>query len=257
MQCEVNGETWACDVAGEGEALLLVHGLGGTANSWAPVSAAFANRFRIVTPDLPGAGRTAHGAALSVPGLAADLLALLDALSIARARVAGHSMGSLVALHLAMLAPDRVRDLVLLGPIAEPPDAARTALTARAGLARSAGMAPIAETICERGLSRETRAERPLVTGFVRELLQRQDAEGYALNCLALATAPGAEPARVTCPVLLVSGDDDGTSPPAGVAALAAALPAARRVSLPGCGHWTALEKPDETVAAMRAFYGA
>lgn len=255
MNLEINGHQMAVDTYGEGPALLLVHGLGGTSNFWAPVVAALAPTMRVIVPDLPCAGRSALDPAVSFESLARDLLALLDALGIESAHVAGHSMGSIVCQHLAALAPTRVRDLALLGPLAELPDAARPALEARAAAARQDGMAPIADVVCERGLSAETKARRPVTVGFVREMMLRQSAEGYALHCLALAVGRRAEPARVTCRVLLISGDDDTTAPPASVAALAASLPDATVEMLAHCGHWTAVEKPAEVQAALQRYY--
>lgn len=225
LNVEINSHRLAVDVHGEGAALLLVHGLGGTGNFWAPVVAALAPTMRVIVPDLPCAGRSALDPTVSFASLARDLLALLDALGVESAHVAGHSMGSIVCQHLAVLAPARVRDLVLLGPLAELPDAARPALGARAAAARQDGMAPIADVVCERGLSAETRATRPVTVGFVREMMLGQNAEGYALHCLALAAGRRVDPARVSCPVLLIAGDEDTTAPPASVAMLAASLP--------------------------------
>jgi pimeloyl-ACP methyl ester carboxylesterase len=130
-------------------------------------------------------------------------------------------------------------------------------LEARAATAREQGMAPIAEAVCDRGLSAETKSARPVVVGFVREMMLRQSPAGYASHCLALAAGRRADPAAVSCRTLLVSGTEDTTAPPASVEAIAASLPAAEVVMLPGCGHWTAVEKPEEVVAAMRTFYGA
>lgn len=257
MDLELNGHRVTVDDHhSEGDdVLLLVHGLGGTANFWAPVVAAYAPTHRVIVPDLPGAGRSAPAPACSIDSLARDLLALMDALGVAAAHVAGHSMGSIVCQHLAALAPMRVLDLVLLGPLAELPDAARPALEARAQTARSEGMEPIATVVCERGLAAATKARQPVVVGFVREMVLRQPAEGYAAHCLALATGRRAAPATVRCPTLLVSGIEDTTAPPASVEALAAALPDARVELLTDCGHWTAVEKPREVVDAMQRFH--
>ena len=257
MDIDINGRRLAVDDYNPGGAgaLLLVHGLGGTSNFWAPVVAAYATTHRVIVPDLPGAGRSALDPTVSIESLAQDLIALLDALGIGLAQVAGHSMGSIVCQHLAARAPARVSDLVLLGPLAELPDAARPALEARAQTARQDGMAPIAEAVCERGLSAETRTTRPVTVGFVRELMLRQPPEGYALHCLALAAGRRALPAAVRCPTLLIGGREDTTAPPASVEALAASLPDARTVLLEGCGHWTALEKPREVVDAMQRFH--
>lgn len=255
MRYRVNARSIEADVWGEGPALLAVHGLGGTANFWAPIVAEFSANMTIIAPDLPCAARSDIDPDVSVSSLVADLLALLDELGIGKAHVAGHSMGSIVCQHLVASAPERVVDLVLLGAFAEPPEPARPALRARAELARSAGMGPIAETICDRGLSPETKRERPVVTGFVREMMLRQDPEGYALSCLALAEVTRAPAARIACRTLLISGTDDTTAPPAAVESLRDSLPDARSLILSGCGHWTAVEKPAEVCAAMRAFY--
>lgn len=257
MELELNGHRIVVDDHHpEGQdVLLLVHGLGGTSNFWAPVVAAYAPTHRVIVPDLPGAGRSATDATCSFESLARDLLALLDALDVGTVHVAGHSMGSIVCQHLAALAPARVLDLVLLGPLAELPDAARPALEARARTARSDGMAPIAAVVCERGLSAATKENQPVVVGFVREMMLRQPPEGYAAHCLALATGRRAAAAAVGCPALLVSGTDDTTAPTASVEALAAALPDARIEMLPDCGHWTVVEQPRDVVDAMQRFH--
>jgi len=114
MNIDSNGYQMVVDVHGAGPALLLVHGLGGTSNFWAPVVAALAPTMRVIVPDLPCAGRSALDPAVSLASLARDLLALLDALGVESAHVAGHSMGSIVCQHLVALAPARVRCPVLL-----------------------------------------------------------------------------------------------------------------------------------------------
>ena len=257
MILEINGRALAIDDIGSGEPLVLVHGLGGTANSWSPVVEAFRHSHRVVVLDLPGAGRSANDPRATIASLAADVLAVMEALGLSSAHLVGHSMGTITCQHLAASAPARVRDLVLLGPLAEPPDAARPALLARAESAQTDGMEAIADLICERGLAATTRARHPLVTGFVRELLQRQVPVAYAQHCRALAEAVRADATRVTCRALLISGTEDTTSPPASVAALEASLPKAQRIELPDCGHWTMLEQPAAVVAAMQRFYGA
>jgi len=257
MEYTINGRRLSVDVHGAGEPLLLIHGLGGTANAWAPVVAAFASRTQVIVPDLPGAGRSAPVSEVSIASLASDMLGLLDAMGLQSVHLAGHSMGTVVCQHMAVMAPTRVRDLVLLGPLAEPPEPARPALKARAETALASGMDGIAEVICERGLAPVTRERNPVVTGFVRELLQRQIPANYAAHCLALAEAQKADAAAIQCRSLLIAGLEDTTSPPASVAALAAAIAGAQHLELADCGHWTALEQPAAVVAAMQSFYAA
>ncbi|MBI2801185.1 MAG: alpha/beta fold hydrolase [Gammaproteobacteria bacterium] len=252
----INGKALAVDQKGAGAPVLLVHGLGGTSNFWAPVVAALAGVRQLIVPDLPSAGRSALDPQVSIASLVADLLALLDALGLDTVQLIGHSMGTIVCQHLAVRAPTRVSDLVLLGPLAEPPDAARPALRERAATVRKAGMAPVAEVICERGLSAATKAHNPIAAGFVREMLLGQNPESYAVSCLALAASTRAESKKITCETLLISGTEDTTSSVASVEALRDALPHAGAVFIPNCGHWTAVEMPLEVNATIGKFYG-
>ena len=237
-----------------GEAILLVHGLGGSANFWAPVIAAFDDSYYLIAPDLPCAARSDNDDKLSIESLTRDLITVLDELGINKAHVIGHSMGTIVCQHLAATVPDRVRSLALLGPMSEPPEAARAVIADRAALARREGMGPIADAIVAGGLSQKTRAEKPIAVGFVREVLLRQDPEGYALSCMALSAAQRAEFNHITCPSLLITGEDDLTSPPNAVRALAEQLPNARCEVLPACGHWTATEQPAAVVKLVGEF---
>src|SRR5690606_42029182 len=90
--------------------------------------------------------------------------------------------------------------------------------------------------------SEETRRDRPEVAAFVRELVMRQDAEGYARNCEALAAATDPGPIDPALPLLLVTGDRDRVGPPEVGAELADAHGNAVVEVLPGVGPWTALE---------------
>lgn len=251
---QVNGKEITVDDFGEGDALLCVHGLGGTSNFWRPVVTAFADSHRVIAPDLPSAGRSEIDPELCIRSLVQDLLALLDELGVDKVQLIGHSMGTIVCQHIAIAAPARISGMVLLGPLAAPPDAARPAIAERAEAARSDGMLAIANAIADAALSRETKAEKPNAQGFVREMLLRQPAEGYALSCLALSEAQAADASAIHCPVLLITGDQDGVAPEANVASLDKSLPHSEMHVLEGCGHWTLSERDAEVVQLMRDF---
>ncbi|MEO1080100.1 MAG: alpha/beta hydrolase [Pseudomonadota bacterium] len=252
---EINGKELVVDDFGEGEVLLCVHGLGGTSNFWRPVIAAFADRYRVVVPDLPSSGRSANDPQLSISSLCADLLALMDALRVRDFHLLGHSMGTIVCQHLAVAAPDRVKDLVLLGPLAEPPEPAREAIAQRAESARQNGMEAIANTIADVALAAETKREKPNAQAFVREMLLRQSPEGYAQSCIALAEANAADAASIAAPVLLITGDQDGVAPGANVSILDSALPDSEFHVLSHCGHWTLTERDEEVIPFIEGFY--
>lgn len=104
-------------VGGEGDPLLLVHGLGGGAGNWCEVVPELVLRHRVLAVDLPGHAESAvppRGA--TVDDFAAAAAAVLDAEGVSGATVAGHSFGGLVALRLAHRRPELVRALLLVSP---------------------------------------------------------------------------------------------------------------------------------------------
>jgi pimeloyl-ACP methyl ester carboxylesterase len=243
---------------GGGDAVLMIHGLGGTSSIWTALAPAF-QRHVTVRFDLPGSGRSHRvEGALSIDRFVQVALRALAAHGAARAHVVGHSLGTIVATHLAVREPKIVRSLALFGPLLAPPDAARTSIRARAEKARRegvAGMQEIADALVQAATSSETKAKRHVAVAFVRESLLRQDPDGYARTCDALAEAQPAEVARIRCPTLLVTGDDDVVAPPHAVRAMGEKIAGSQVEVLRGCGHWTPVEKPDECIDLLRRFY--
>lgn len=245
-------------VGGGGDAVLMIHGLGGTSNSWTPLLPAF-RRFHTLRFDLPGSGRSHRvEGPLSIERFVDAALRVLAAGGHERAHVVAHSLGTIVAAHLASREPKAVRSLALFGPLLAPPDPARAAIRARGEQARregAAGMQAIADVLVQAATSAETKAKRLAAVAFVRESLMRQDPEGYARSCAALADAQPADTQRIACPSLLVTGEEDGVAPPQAVRAMAEKIAGSRVEVLRGCGHWTPLEKPEECIELLRRFY--
>jgi 3-oxoadipate enol-lactonase len=250
-------ERVAVEVAGEGEPVLMIHGLGGTSNVWTPLLPALA-RYRTLRPDLPGSGRSDRvEGPLTIARFVDSMRRVCREAGVERAHVVAHSLGTLVAFHLALAEPALVRSLALFGPLAGPPDPARPAMRARAQAARHggvAGMQDLAETLLVSAMAGETRARRPLAVALVRELLMRQCPDGYARTCEALADAERADVARLACPTLLVTGDEDAIAPAQAVRHLGTRIAGSRVEILPRCGHWTPLERPDECTVLLRRF---
>jgi pimeloyl-ACP methyl ester carboxylesterase len=250
----------AVEIDGEGDAVLMIHGLGGSSNVWTPVLPALA-RFRTVRPDLPGSGRSDRvEGPLSIARFVQAMLRVAGDAGVERAHVVAHSLGTIVAFHLAAAEPRFVRSLALFGPLLAPADAIRPGIRARAEKARSegaVGMQEIANALVQAATSSETRAKRPVAAAFVREVLMRQPPDGYARTCDALADAQPADVSKITCPTLLVTGDEDAIAPAGSVRQIAERLPGCRLEILRGCGHWTTIEKPDECSDLLRRFYEA
>ena len=244
--------------AGGSDAALLIHGLGGTSNTWTSLLPALA-RFTAVRFDLPGSGRSHRvEGALSIDAFVGTCLRVLASRGLERVDVLAHSLGTIVAVHLAAREPKRVRSLALFGPLLAPPDAARPNIAARGQKARSegvAGMQAIADTLVQASTSAETKAKRHAVVAYVRESLMRQDPDGYARTCDALAAAQPADVGAIACPTVLVTGTEDGVAPPQAVRAIGEKIAGSQVEVLEGCGHWTPLEKSDECIDILRGFY--
>ena len=237
---------------GEGSAVVLVHGLGGDSNSFQTLMGALEG-YRVLRPDLPGAGRSALRPGLpGLKGLAGALRDALRAAGIARAHFVGHSMGALICQHIAAETPDLVVSLTLFGPILEPPAAARQGLQDRAEAARTGGMVGIADAVSTASVSAASREANPVTTAFVRESLMRQDPAGYASHCEALSAAQAAEHGAIRCPTLLVAGEHDPVAPVAMVQALEAAIADATLEIIPGIAHWMMVEAPQRSAELLR-----
>jgi 3-oxoadipate enol-lactonase len=242
------------EAGGKGETLILVHGLGGTVNTWYPQTQVLTRDLRVFCYDLAGSGRSAVADGISIATHVEDLLWVMAQTGTNRVHLAGHSMGTIVCQHLAAKEPDRIASMVLVGALPEPPEPARNALRERAAKARLEGMRGIATTIASAGTSTDTKINQPTAVAFVRESLMAQNPEGYARNCEALADAVAADLARVCCPVLLVTGDEDRTGPVPVARAMASAIEGAELQVLPGCGHWATVERPKQVNYAMSLF---
>jgi len=259
MQLSVNGiETFVAtggrDFDRSQPTVVFLHGAGFDHTTWALHSRWFAHHgYGVLAPDLPGHGRSA-GAPL--PGIAemADWTAgLLDAAGVSKAHLIGHSMGSLIALETAARHPARVSALSLIGTAATMtvgPDLLKAAeandhdaidMVSIWGLGYQAelggSLAP--------GLWMHSGAQRVLENCRPGVLFNDLSACNAYQNALAAA-------ASVTVPATLILGERDMMTPARAGRALAAALPNARTVVLPGAGHMMMVERPDQLLAALQ-----
>jgi 3-oxoadipate enol-lactonase len=250
----------AVDTRGDGDAVVFVHGLGGTMNVWSPLLPTM-TRWRSVRVELPGAGRShkAHAVAEGAAPLTAEvhanaLLRVCSSLGISRAHFVGHSFGTLICQHVAVQAPSLVRSLALFGAMWQPSQDMRDNMQARAVAVRSQDLFQIAEGIAHFALSPSTREQQPVTVAYVMESVLAQDGEGFARNCIALAQAQAARTELIHCPVLVVNGDEDQVTPLSAARQLTDKLSDARMEVFSRCGHWPTLERPLESQRVLRDF---
>jgi len=237
--------------------LLFLHGAGMDHTVWSLQTRYFAHHgYSVLAVDLPGHGRSGGPPLTSIDDLAAWAHAVVAATDATNGAVfAGHSMGALIALEAASRGGEVVRGLMMLGVVprmAVHPDLQKAADSHHHGAV---------ESMVGWGFGRPAqiggnRAPGAWVAGAGLRVLEAglKGPLGADLRlCNAYESALSAA-AMVSCPTLLVLGDDDRMTPARGGRELAAAIAGARVVVLPRTGHMMTLERPDETLDAMRDF---
>jgi pimeloyl-ACP methyl ester carboxylesterase len=260
MQLSVNGTLTFVSTGGRDfdvslPTIVLLHGAGFDHTAWALHSRWFAHHgFGVLAPDLPGHGRSSGAPLPSIADMADWTAALLDAAGAAKARLVGHSMGSLIALETAARHNAKVSALGLIataaimtvGPdllkAAEANDDSAIDMVSIWGLGFQAelggSLAPGLWMHC--GARRILEACRP---GVLFNDLSACNAYQNALHAAA----------QIAVPATFILGERDMMTPANAGKALAAAVPNSRTVVLRGAGHMMMVERPDELLAALRS----
>lgn len=261
MQVEIDdGVRLAVTVAGSGPPLLLVHGLGGSGEDFADHVTALARSATLAVVDLRGHGRSDRATEYSLDRLAADVLAVADALGAPTFRVLGHSMGGMVARRVAVTAPERVTGVAFVSTAAGPPAGLDPDLVdAAAVLARTdwGALRAVLEETRPLGTPafERLRATRP---GFAESLERRWsqcDPEAWASLAPEIVREPDtrASLAAVAGPALVQVGLLDAAFLE-GSRSLAAGIPHAVLEEIPDAGHHPHLEQPATWLAGVEAW---
>jgi pimeloyl-ACP methyl ester carboxylesterase len=243
---------------GTGPVLVALHAFPLDSGMWRPQIEELDGRYRVIAPDLPGFGRSAVSAGLTMDAIADVVAELLDHLGVnERVAVAGVSMGGYAALAFARLYPQRLRALILADTKADPDDEpARANRDKLIQLATDRGPAAVLDQLLPKLLGPGTLANRPAAAQRVRELAARQTRDGIVAALKALRDRPDAGPglAHIAVPTLVLVGDQDAITPPEKAKALADAIPNARLETIPVAGHLSNLERPELFTSAIRDF---
>ncbi len=232
---------------GERPPVVLLHGAGGTHLYW-PSEVRRMTGFRVYAMDLPGHGKSVSRGQQSIQAYAKAVVAWLEAAGLHGAVFVGHSMGSAIALTLALDYPEHVLGIGLVG---------------------SAAHLPVAPALLEASASTDTfptAVEMIILWSFSRyadprlvELAAKRMAEtrpsvlhGDLLACSAFDLT--SRVADVRSPTLVVSGEEDRMVPPRGARFLSDSIPGARLEMIPAAGHMVMLEKPADFTAALIRF---
>ncbi|MCX8061883.1 MAG: alpha/beta hydrolase [Anaerolineales bacterium] len=227
--------------------LLLIHGAGGMSLSWPPHIRRLPDT-TVLAPDLPDHGKSARRHYHSLEEVAAILLEWLDGLQLAQVDCCGHSMGGAIGLLLSLLAPQRVRKLILIG---------------------SAARLPVNPQLLQLSSHPETLPQAvellirwsfaPSAPQKLKELTARRLLENPATTLYRDLSACNrfdltAELQQIQAPTLLLTGEQDRMTPVAEAQRLAEHLPRARLEILPNAGHLVVLEQPQRVAQRLWAF---
>jgi pimeloyl-ACP methyl ester carboxylesterase len=266
----VHGRTVSYLESGQGDLLLLVHGMAGRAEGWSEVIEPLALRNAVVAPDFPGHGESAPGGGdYSLGSLASGLRDLMLLLGHERATLVGHSLGGGVAMQFAYQFPEMVERLVLvssggLGPDVSPILRAAALPGADLFIAATAGVGRGIGATVGRGLGALGLRPSADVAEVARGYASLVDSERRQAFLATLKAVVGTDGQRVaardrlylaeTVPLLIVWGDRDPIIPVAHGIAAHDAIPDSRLEILEGVGHIPQIERPGAFAATVQGF---
>lgn len=259
MDITVNGKAVFASTGGRDfdpalNPIIFLHGSGMDRTVWQLQTRYFAWHGRsVLAIDLPGHGKSAGPAIDTIEAQAAWVIALMDATKIDKAALVGHSMGAALALETAAAYPDRVSAIAMCGVAEKMPvhpellDAAQKGEHHAFDLITSWGFDRLAH------LGGHKAPGAWMMGGGMRLLERGRDAVvGTDLTASNAYQGAADAAARVACPTLFVLGDRDKMTAPRNAQPLIDAIDGALVEIIPDCGHMMMVERPDETLDALR-----
>lgn len=235
---------------GLGLPVVLLHGYPFNRSLWNEQVSALSNSYRVITPDLRGLGESdASPGPVTMNRMAQDVAALLDQLEISRAVIGGLSMGGYVALAFYKQFPSRVRALVLADTRAQTDtEEGKQTRLQQAEKALAEGMAGIADAMLPKLLTPETVSKRPEVVKRVRDMMLRTKPEGAAGALLGMAERDDQTSllSQITCPALIMVGQEDSITPVADSEKMHREIAGSRLVVIENAAHVSNLERTEQ-----------
>ncbi len=253
---DAGGVTLRYDLAGTGaSALVLVHEMGGTLESWDYVLPDLARGRRVLRYDTRGAGQSEKARGnLTFDIMADDLAGLLQALGITgKVALAGCAVGAGIALRFAARFPGQVAALVAMSPALGLDAERREAALARAAQAEREGMRAVVEQSFAGSYPPQVRHDAEQFRKFRARWLANDPASYAAIYRMLAGSAPDHDPPLIACPTLVVAGTHDLLRPPAVVEPIARAITGAHYRIL-DTGHFMATQTPGPVGVAIGEF---
>jgi pimeloyl-ACP methyl ester carboxylesterase len=247
------------DEEGSGAPLLLIMGLGWPSQAWHRTRPILSEKYRTIALDNRGAGRSeAPAGPYSIAQMAADAAAVLNAARVNAAHIFGMSMGGMIAQEFALQYPNKVRSLILGCTAAGGPQAVR-AEEAALQVLMTRGQDPdqfakaVSPFIYDAGTSPEQIEQD---TAVRRKWYPSADAYFAQLQAV-IAWEAYSRIGQISVPTLVIHGENDRLVPPENARLIAARIPGAKLVMIPGASHIFTTDQPQLAHAAILDFLGA
>jgi pimeloyl-ACP methyl ester carboxylesterase len=260
----VGGVTWHWVEAGEGDPVVLLHGLPESWQCWRPQLPVLATQFRALAIDLKGYGRSDKGEGDYTPrNVARELVALLDDLGIGRFRLAGHDWGSIIGDHVCEQVPDRVerymrccislhrydpRNTLQHQTFAADPDALTRLMRRPEGFIRTWVL-----SACKPGLEPDEATVREMIAEWSHPGL----AEAVPRYFRDIRRNVPVDYSKLTMPVVYVHGEHDPRQPVDYACGMEEHVPGLEAILLIDSGHFVTIERPEEMSRALMCFFNS
>ncbi len=237
-----------CDTEGKGQPVLLIHAFPLSSRMWEAEIETLSRNYQVIIPDLPGFGRSPRQKEPSIPEMARETAALLDHLGVKEpVFIGGLSMGGYVAFEFLRQFPKRVSALGLFSTraAADTPEGREKRMKAVESI-KAEGLEVFSRTVIPNLLGRSTIARKNDVTGKVREMLLSNKREGIMDGLKGMAGRNDSTDLlpKITCPVLIIAGDEDTFIPVSEAEAMHKKIPQSEYHVISGAGHLVNLEQP-------------
>lgn len=253
----------AYDLTGPADApvVVLIHGLGLTRDgTWGAMTPLLAKEFRVLRYDLCGHGESAlPQGRVDLGLLSAQVIALLDALSVDRAALVGFSLGGMINRRCAMDHPDRVSALAILNAPHDRGEERQRIVEEQARAAAAGGPAANLDQTLARWFTEGFRRDHAEKVAQIRDLVLANDPANYAAHRQVLAEGVRELTAPLTPirhPTLVVTCAQDSGSTPAMATAIAREIPDAEAIIVPDLQHLGLIEAPDLFADILRDYLG-
>ncbi len=243
---------------GEGQPLIILHGLFGSGDNWRTIGKQLAKEFAVYLVDLRNHGKSPHHPEHTYPAMAGDVLELMADLQLQKAHFIGHSMGGKTAMVLALTQPDRINRLVVVDIAPKRyPVVHREILEAMQAL-------PLNQITSRQEAAQwlsQYIEEPPIVQFLLKNLVRegerwhwRVNLEAIAANIHALSDWPDFTHQQFTGPTLFIRGKQSNYIETSDYAPIRKWFPAARFVTIPQAGHWVHADQPERFLKTVQYF---